>query len=179
MLSCDISEHLCGESCAFLGKRGCLERCSKVRATESTSDFSRVTIAIDSDCKPRGPRSLLSRQMAWMYRGNAIKRSLHRAVTLTLMNSDSHACCRISNCTMGRSTPATNCVSFPGVAHDPTFDMNIAHLTPISNSNEPHEMHYCQIVSCPIRCQLCKRLCASGEHLHGLDPTVEHLCGYV
>ncbi|CAL1701264.1 unnamed protein product [Somion occarium] len=44
-------------------------------------------------------------------------------------------------------------------------------------SNEPHNTHVCENRSCPIRCQLCKRLCASPDHLHALDSNAIHLCG--
>nr|GAT56845.1 predicted protein [Mycena chlorophos] len=44
-------------------------------------------------------------------------------------------------------------------------------------SDEPHTEHICDSSSCPITCELCKRLCADHEHLHGLDKNAVHLCG--
>ncbi|KAK7025067.1 VWFA domain-containing protein [Favolaschia claudopus] len=44
-------------------------------------------------------------------------------------------------------------------------------------SHELHERHACNVVSCPMTCQLCKRLCANSDHLHGLDSNARHLCG--
>ncbi|KAF8483069.1 hypothetical protein JB92DRAFT_3033310 [Gautieria morchelliformis] len=41
--------------------------------------------------------------------------------------------------------------------------------------DEPHDLHACQERSCPISCQLCKRLCCL-DHLHGLQERI-HLCG--
>jgi hypothetical protein len=32
---------------------------------------------------------------------------------------------------------------------------------------------------CPFECELCKRLCANPDHLHGLEPDAVHLCGFV
>lgn len=32
---------------------------------------------------------------------------------------------------------------------------------------------------CPVECELCKRLCATTDHLHGLDADAIHLCGLV
>lgn len=49
----------------------------------------------------------------------------------------------------------------------------------VSLSHEPHEEHVCGLRSCPLSCQLCKRLCAHPDHLHGLDSKAVHLCGYV
>jgi hypothetical protein len=31
---------------------------------------------------------------------------------------------------------------------------------------------------CPMSCQLCKRLCANPDHLHGLQAGAVHLCGF-
>ncbi|KAL5513533.1 hypothetical protein ACEPAH_3932 [Sanghuangporus vaninii] len=43
--------------------------------------------------------------------------------------------------------------------------------------DEEHDSHLCGATSCPITCQLCKRLCASANHLHGLHADAVHLCG--
>ena len=34
-------------------------------------------------------------------------------------------------------------------------------------------------LACPIPCQLCKRLCAAGDHFHAFEKGALHLCGYV
>ncbi|KZT34134.1 hypothetical protein SISSUDRAFT_314112 [Sistotremastrum suecicum HHB10207 ss-3] len=39
----------------------------------------------------------------------------------------------------------------------------------------PHDNHSCAESSCPLQCELCKRLC-NGSHLHGLSER-QHLCG--
>lgn len=44
-------------------------------------------------------------------------------------------------------------------------------------SHETHDQHLCGTQSCPISCELCKRLCANSDHLHGLRPDSRHLCG--
>ncbi|KAF8483073.1 hypothetical protein JB92DRAFT_3033330 [Gautieria morchelliformis] len=44
-----------------------------------------------------------------------------------------------------------------------------------TSCDEPHDLHACQERSCPISCQLCKRLCCLG-HLHGLQDSI-HFCG--
>ncbi|KAJ6484963.1 hypothetical protein DFH09DRAFT_1378006, partial [Mycena vulgaris] len=44
-------------------------------------------------------------------------------------------------------------------------------------SHEVHNQHLCSTPSCPISCELCKRLCANSDHLHGLQPDAQHLCG--
>ncbi|KAI0796918.1 hypothetical protein C8Q75DRAFT_796658 [Abortiporus biennis] len=44
-------------------------------------------------------------------------------------------------------------------------------------SNEKHDIHVCATQSCPMECQLCKRLCSSSQHLHALEPSASHLCG--
>ncbi|KIM22922.1 hypothetical protein M408DRAFT_331422 [Serendipita vermifera MAFF 305830] len=42
----------------------------------------------------------------------------------------------------------------------------------------PHELHKCdRSLSCPIKCQLCKSYCATGDHFHALQPDAVHLCG--
>ncbi|KAF8607202.1 hypothetical protein BDV93DRAFT_467878 [Ceratobasidium sp. AG-I] len=44
--------------------------------------------------------------------------------------------------------------------------------------DEPHKRHACTTSNaCPIECQLCRRLCCSNDHFHGLDPDSVHLCG--
>lgn len=45
-------------------------------------------------------------------------------------------------------------------------------------SDEPHERHACDNrMACPVRCELCQRFCAAGDHFHGLDDSLPHLCG--
>ena len=49
-----------------------------------------------------------------------------------------------------------------------------------SVSRIPHEQHTCdRSLSCPIKCQLCKSYCATGDHFHALEPDAVHLCGQV
>ncbi|KAG8946051.1 hypothetical protein FRC03_001516 [Tulasnella sp. 419] len=44
--------------------------------------------------------------------------------------------------------------------------------------DEEHDHHVCSDkLTCPIKCQLCNRLCAGGDHLHGLFGDAKHLCG--
>lgn len=47
-------------------------------------------------------------------------------------------------------------------------------------SDQEHQDHRCEKQSCSLQCQLCRRLCASSDHLHALahDGTA-HLCGWV
>ncbi|GBE82556.1 hypothetical protein SCP_0409400 [Sparassis crispa] len=40
-----------------------------------------------------------------------------------------------------------------------------------------HDQHVCDARMCPVACQLCKRLCANTDHLHGLQHGAIHLCG--
>ncbi|KAG2051772.1 hypothetical protein BDR06DRAFT_958570 [Suillus hirtellus] len=40
-----------------------------------------------------------------------------------------------------------------------------------------HDQHQCDARLCSFPCQLCKRLCASADHLHGLQDGAIHLCG--
>ncbi|KDQ64238.1 hypothetical protein JAAARDRAFT_201615 [Jaapia argillacea MUCL 33604] len=44
-------------------------------------------------------------------------------------------------------------------------------------SHLAHDRHICENPSCPIQCQLCRRLCDSQDHLHPLGPGAVHLCG--
>ncbi|KAJ7180889.1 hypothetical protein C8R46DRAFT_1070879 [Mycena filopes] len=44
-------------------------------------------------------------------------------------------------------------------------------------SHEAHDHHVCATRSCPMTCELCKRLCADADHLHGLQEDARHLCG--
>ncbi|KAF8122287.1 hypothetical protein EV363DRAFT_1555266 [Boletus edulis] len=44
-------------------------------------------------------------------------------------------------------------------------------------SDTDHVLHQCDARFCSIQCQLCKRLCADQDHMHGLDPGKIHLCG--
>ncbi|KAF8428935.1 hypothetical protein L210DRAFT_3623712 [Boletus edulis BED1] len=44
-------------------------------------------------------------------------------------------------------------------------------------SDTDHVLHQCDARFCSIQCQLCKRLCADQDHMHGLDPGEIHLCG--
>ncbi|KAG2340343.1 hypothetical protein BDR05DRAFT_889963 [Suillus weaverae] len=41
-----------------------------------------------------------------------------------------------------------------------------------------HDQHQCGARLCSFPCQLCKRLCASTDHLHGLQDGATHLCGF-
>ncbi|KAH7337761.1 hypothetical protein B0J17DRAFT_664159 [Rhizoctonia solani] len=44
--------------------------------------------------------------------------------------------------------------------------------------DEPHEFHVCKrSMDCPMECTLCRRLCSSTDHLHGLKADAVHLCG--
>ncbi|KAG8952848.1 hypothetical protein FRC03_012004, partial [Tulasnella sp. 419] len=43
--------------------------------------------------------------------------------------------------------------------------------------DEKHDVHVCgDNLACPIKCELCNRLCTMGDHLHGLDDSELHLC---
>ncbi|KAI0751604.1 hypothetical protein C8Q80DRAFT_1158354 [Daedaleopsis nitida] len=44
-------------------------------------------------------------------------------------------------------------------------------------SHIPHNEHHCENRQCPVSCQLCRRLCAEHDHLHGLERDAVHLCG--
>ncbi|KAJ7763628.1 hypothetical protein DFH07DRAFT_1059276 [Mycena maculata] len=44
-------------------------------------------------------------------------------------------------------------------------------------SDEPHTQHVCDSSACPVRCELCERLCSNDDHLHGLETDADHLCG--
>ncbi|KAH7884451.1 hypothetical protein F5I97DRAFT_1937890 [Phlebopus sp. FC_14] len=44
-------------------------------------------------------------------------------------------------------------------------------------SDVSHVHHQCDARLCPIACQLCKRLCANHDHMHGLESGAVHLCG--
>ncbi|KAG6369029.1 hypothetical protein JVT61DRAFT_1964, partial [Boletus reticuloceps] len=44
-------------------------------------------------------------------------------------------------------------------------------------SDVDHVLHQCDARFCSIQCQLCKRLCADQDHMHGLHPDAIHLCG--
>ncbi|KAF8548768.1 hypothetical protein OG21DRAFT_684156 [Imleria badia] len=44
-------------------------------------------------------------------------------------------------------------------------------------SDVDHALHQCDSRFCSIQCQLCKRLCADQDHMHGLDSGAIHLCG--
>ncbi|ELU39519.1 cytochrome P450 [Rhizoctonia solani AG-1 IA] len=44
--------------------------------------------------------------------------------------------------------------------------------------DEPHTRHLCNNSnSCPLECQLCRRLCHESDHFHALNPNAVHLCG--
>ncbi|KAF8548836.1 hypothetical protein OG21DRAFT_1448641 [Imleria badia] len=44
-------------------------------------------------------------------------------------------------------------------------------------SDVDHALHQCDSRFCSVQCQLCKRLCADQDHMHGLDSGAIHLCG--
>ncbi|KAG0697666.1 hypothetical protein DFH29DRAFT_984173 [Suillus ampliporus] len=44
-------------------------------------------------------------------------------------------------------------------------------------SDVDHDQHQCDARLCSFPCQLCKRLCANTDHLHGLQDDAIHLCG--
>jgi hypothetical protein len=46
-------------------------------------------------------------------------------------------------------------------------------------SDVDHDQHHCDARLCSFPCQLCKRLCAHTDHLHGLQGDAIHLCGFV
>jgi len=43
-------------------------------------------------------------------------------------------------------------------------------------SDQPHDVHSCDMRLCPVTCDLCRRLCTQ-PHLHGLETGSFHLCG--
>ncbi|KAF8122279.1 hypothetical protein EV363DRAFT_1274846 [Boletus edulis] len=45
------------------------------------------------------------------------------------------------------------------------------------SSDVDHVLHQCDARFCSIQCQLCKRLCADQDHMHGLHSDAIHLCG--
>ncbi|KAG1725513.1 hypothetical protein EDB19DRAFT_1644008 [Suillus lakei] len=45
-------------------------------------------------------------------------------------------------------------------------------------SDVDHDHHRCDARLCSFPCQLCKRLCANTDHLHGLEDGAIHLCGF-
>ncbi|KAG1720811.1 hypothetical protein EDB19DRAFT_1646869 [Suillus lakei] len=45
-------------------------------------------------------------------------------------------------------------------------------------SDVDHDHHRCDARLCSFPCQLCKRLCANTDHLHGLGDGAIHLCGF-
>ncbi|KAG1725515.1 hypothetical protein EDB19DRAFT_1643996 [Suillus lakei] len=45
-------------------------------------------------------------------------------------------------------------------------------------SDVDHDQHLCDARLCSFPCQLCKRLCANTDHLHGLEDGAIHLCGF-
>ncbi|KAG2116832.1 hypothetical protein DEU56DRAFT_984881 [Suillus clintonianus] len=45
------------------------------------------------------------------------------------------------------------------------------------SSDVDHAQHRCDARLCSFHCQLCKRLCANTDHLHGLEDGAIHLCG--
>lgn len=45
--------------------------------------------------------------------------------------------------------------------------------------DEPHEEHKCKTRGCPHPCALCRRLCSTADHFHGLAEQAVHLCGQV
>ncbi|KAG9310081.1 hypothetical protein JVU11DRAFT_9689 [Chiua virens] len=47
----------------------------------------------------------------------------------------------------------------------------------LAGSDTGHSLHQCDARFCTIQCQLCKRLCADQDHMHGLDSSATHLCG--
>ncbi|KAF8548217.1 hypothetical protein OG21DRAFT_1449416 [Imleria badia] len=44
-------------------------------------------------------------------------------------------------------------------------------------SDVDHALHQCDSRFCSVQCQLCKRLCADQDHMHGLESGAIHLCG--
>ena len=46
-------------------------------------------------------------------------------------------------------------------------------------SQDAHDHHRCHERLCPVTCQLCRRLCSTQDHLHGLEDGAVHLCGLV
>jgi len=49
----------------------------------------------------------------------------------------------------------------------------------ISNSEIPHDEHICGNRMCPMKCELCNRMCSSDDHLHPFQQDAVHLCGYL
>ncbi|KAG2347680.1 hypothetical protein BDR05DRAFT_927599 [Suillus weaverae] len=71
-----------------------------------------------------------------------------------------HSCgqpCDLSKLRLGDGSPCRGTCSIPS-------DVN-------------HDRHLCDARLCSFPCQLCKRLCANTDHLHGLEDGTIHLCG--
>ena len=88
----------------------------------------------------------------------------------------SHAAYRISNCR------TEGCFHVKSIAVSQGTPLILHSLlgmrSEYTNSTELHDAHLCETQSCPVQCQLCKRLCASPDHLHALRPGAIHLCGF-
>jgi hypothetical protein len=78
------------------------------------------------------------------------------------------------------TTPEGGIYSCVGACCIPWYAIRFCALCFLANfecRDEAHQRHECDDVTCPMTCQLCKRLCAMAGHFHGLDANAVHLCG--
>ncbi|KAG1764551.1 hypothetical protein EDD22DRAFT_883267 [Suillus occidentalis] len=88
---------------------------------------------------------------------------------------NAHLCgqaCKFS----GRQGCLDECTKVIGHAEDDHLCAATVHACgQLSDVN--HDQHLCDARLCSFPCQLCKRLCANTDHLHGLEDGAIHLCG--
>ena len=168
--SCDPSAHLCGEICDLADKRGCQSNCTKVRICP----LLRIIYWCRQGCQSwwYGTYVLFEASLLWQSKFLNIP-SQFSSKFLTRI------------CVAVQSTRSAHLwwklVLLPWILFHDLVGYYIRVVVSSLTSrlrNEDHESCVCDsIMTCPISCQLCRRLCSLGNHLHGLEDNALHLCG--
>lgn len=166
---CSVSIHLCGAPCKFQGKNGCLEECAKVEL------FSNSQLAVTYDSKVSDHEDDDHQCAAVTHACGEVTVSSPPSYAISYVPS------RVISARRPLQTDGTNAKEGAESQCKPCYGRRYSHGHSISDkfSDVEHECHQCDAQYCPIPCQLCKRLCSSPDHLHALEESAIHLCGYV
>jgi hypothetical protein len=174
---CIVSVHLCGDPCKLLGRRGCLDDCTKVgrRGSHFHSSSSLRGQQVFGHPEDEHLCSALVHMcgevrffhLLWhIYGCSWIRYSVSLAPSQT------------SNYRAGRRSPVREAAVSLGTFYIRFYLTSDRPTDRPFYSDQEHDSHSCDLRLCPATCELCKRLCAR-PHLHGLDPGAHHLCGSV
>ncbi|KAF8550994.1 hypothetical protein OG21DRAFT_1543721 [Imleria badia] len=174
---------LCGMTCA-----DCQLRCVKSRVHEGTHDCQPVHLCMHvcDFCLELEPKEHRPCTMSAGHAGKHICVANQHLCGKVCTFSGRHRCQDICTKVINHIDEGHLCAA-PVHACGKPCDLSNVQLVDRSMYSCPgtcrmpsdidHALHQCNAQFCSIRCQLCKRLCANQDHMHGLNSDAIHLCG--